>query len=171
MPVNGFGKVWGEHPEVRNRVGCPVEHEIALQQAAGEQFQGGYMFWRGDTKTIYVFFWGSANDTVGTWQQFPDTWNDGDPEPTPDQPAPTGLYVPVRGFGKLWHENSNIRQALGYATEPEQALTGAWQAYQHGYALWTSDKVIRFLFNDNASINIYMRFEDTYIMPTATPTP
>ena len=110
MPVNGFGKIWDEHSDIRDRVGCPVEHENAIQSAAGEQFQGGYMFWRGDTQTIYVFFWGSPNDTVGTWQQFPDTWKDGDPEPTPDQPAPTGLYIPVRGFGKIWNENSNIRQ-------------------------------------------------------------
>jgi hypothetical protein len=171
MPVNGFGKIWSEHSDIRDRVGCPVEHETALPSAASEQFQGGYMFWRGDTQTIYVFFWGSPNDTVGTWQQFPDTWKDGDPEPTPDQPAPTGLYIPVRGFGKIWNENSNIRQVLGYATEPEQSLTGAWQAYQHGSALWTSDKVIRFMFNDNPTTNIYMRFEDTFVMPTATPGP
>jgi hypothetical protein len=169
MPVNGFGKVWSEHSEVRDRVGCPIEHETAIQSAAGETFQGGYMFWRGDTKTIYIFFWGSPNDTVGTWQEFPDTWKDGDPEPTPVQPAPTGLYIPVRGFGKIWNENPNIRQVLGYATEPEQSMTGAWQAFQHGYALWTSDKVIRFMFNENPTNNIYLRFEDTYVMPTPTP--
>jgi hypothetical protein len=168
MPVNGFGKVWNEHPEVRSRVGCPTEYESAIQIAAQERFQSGYMFWRGDTKMIYVFLWGSPNDTVGSWQQFPDTWNDGDPEPTPTQPAPSGLYTPVRGFGKVWREN-NLRLSLGYAIETEQAATGAWQAYDHGYALWTADKVIRFMFNDNANGNIWMRFEDTYVMPTATP--
>jgi hypothetical protein len=168
MPVNGFGKVWSEHSNIRDRVGCPIEHEGALQVAAAEQFQGGYMFWRGDTKTIYIFYWGSPNDTVGAWQQFPDTWNDGDPEPTPEQAAPTGLYIPVRGFGKLWRENSSVHQALGYAIEPEQAITGAWQAYQHGFALWTDDKVIRFMFSDS---NIWMRYADTFVEPTQTATP
>jgi len=168
MPVNGFGKIWSEHPEVRNRIGCPTENETAIQAAAQERFQGGYVFWRGDTKMIYVFLSGSPNDTVGTWLQFPDTWNDGDPEPTPAQSAPSGFYIPVRGFGKIWRENENLRLSLGYAVEPEQAATGAWQAYEHGYALWTDDKVIRFMFNDSG--NIWMRFEDTYVMPTATPT-
>ena len=125
MPVNGFGKVWSEHPDVRQRVGCPTEYETAIQQGAQERFQGGYMFWRGDTKIIYVFLWGSPNDTVGTWQQFSDTWKDGDPEPTPTQPAPSGLYVPIRGFGKVWRENDALRLSLGYAIEPEQAMTGA----------------------------------------------
>ena len=121
MPVNGFGKIWGEHPEVRNRIGCPTEYESAIQSAAQERFQSGYVFWRGDTKMIYVFLSGSPNDTVGTWLEFPDTWNDGDPEPTPAQPAPSGFYTPVRGFGKIWRENDNLRLSLGYAIEPEQA--------------------------------------------------
>ncbi|MEO8288551.1 MAG: zf-HC2 domain-containing protein [Chloroflexota bacterium] len=172
MPVNGFGKIWTEQPQVRDRVGCPTEHETAIQTGASQQFVGGYMFWRGDTKRIYVFLSGSPNDTVGTWQEFPDTWNDGDPEPTPTHVLPAGAYEPVRGFGKLYRENPQIQQALGYATEPEQATTAAWQAYDRGYALWTSDKVIRFMFKDsNSNSNIWMRFEDTYVIPPATATP
>lgn len=167
MPVNGFGKIWSEHPEVRNRVGCPTESETAIQAAAQERFQGGYMFWRQDTKMIYVFLAGGPNDTVGTWLEFPDTWQDGDPEPT-QTPAPQGLYLPVRGFGKIWRDN-NLQLTMGYAVEPEQAITGAWQGYQHGYALWTADKVIRFMFKDSGG-NIWERFEDTFVMPTATPT-
>ena len=91
MPVNGFGKVWNEQPEVRTRIGCPTEYETAIQEAAQERFQGGYMFWRGDTDMIYVFLWGSPNDTIGTWQQFPNTWHEGDPEPS-QTPAPSGEH-------------------------------------------------------------------------------
>src|SRR3712207_7763115 len=51
MPVNGFGKVWTENASVRDRVGCPLEFETAIQVAAHQRFQGGYMFWRGDRKS------------------------------------------------------------------------------------------------------------------------
>ena len=54
-PVSGFGKLWNENSVVRSRLGCPEESETAIQAAVEEHFQGGYMFWRGDTHTILVF--------------------------------------------------------------------------------------------------------------------
>jgi hypothetical protein len=32
---------------------------------------------------------------------------------------PPGLYTPWRGFGKVWAENPELAQALGWAIEPE----------------------------------------------------
>jgi hypothetical protein len=164
MPVSGFGKVWRENPSVRERVGCPTAPEYGLLVAAHQRFQGGYMFWRGDSRTIYVFM-GGPNDTVGVWKEFPDTWQEGEPLPTPTVKPPPGLHAPVRGFGKLWQTNDSIRLALGWALEPEEAVTGAWQPYERGNGLWTQDRVIRFMYSDG----IWVRFEDTYVPPTSTP--
>jgi hypothetical protein len=164
MPVNGFGKVWQENRQVRERVGCPTAAEIGLVEAAHQRFQGGYMFWRGDLRRIYVFI-GGPNDTVGTWQIYDDMWVEGEAEPLPGRTPTPGYYVPIRGFGKLWHANPDLQIALGFAVEPEQATTGAWQPYERGQALWTADKVIRFMYNDG----LWVRFEDTYVMPTPTP--
>ncbi|GAB4200474.1 MAG: hypothetical protein OHK0022_21570 [Roseiflexaceae bacterium] len=34
---------------------------------------------------------------------------------------PPGLLAPKRGFGKLWRENPDLREMLGWATAPERA--------------------------------------------------
>ncbi len=163
MPVRGFGKVWQEHPDVRARVGCPKAPEGAITLAAHQRFQGGYMFWRGDTRTIYVFI-GGPDDQYGVWKQYPDTWQEGDPTPVPVGTPPAGYYEPVRGFGKLWHSDESIRLALGWALEPEWNVTGAWQNFEHGQALWVAAPVtggqptIYFMYSDG----MWERFRDTF---------
>ena len=53
---------------------------------------------------------------------FPNTWTEGqDPGGGPG-PAP-GLFLPQRGFGKLWREGEGVRDCLGYATTPNEAAT------------------------------------------------
>lgn len=165
MPVNGFGKVWRENANVRSRVGCPTDSEMAILSAAQQQFQGGYMFWRADTKTIYVFI-GAPKDSVGIWRQYKDTWQDGDPTPQPASTPPAGLYAPTRGFGKIWNADDSLQSSLGWATEPESAVTGAWQPFERGYALWTPDRVIRFIYEGGNGEGIWERFADTYATPT-----
>jgi hypothetical protein len=48
---------------------------------------------------------------------------DGTPEPSIT--APSGLHVPVRGFGKVWREGTGakVRERLGWATAPETVAT------------------------------------------------
>ncbi len=182
IPVNGFGKVWTENESVRNRIGCPEEDEYAILDAAQERFEGGYMFWRQDTKKIYVFFGNPNTDTSGTWVEYDDTWVDGEPMPTVepnDTPGvrgsatpPAGKYAPVRGFGKLWYSDPDLRARLGWALEPEQAVQAAFQTFEHGYALWTDNKVIRIMYKEQTiAENIWERFTDTFAMPTPSATP
>jgi hypothetical protein len=157
VPVRGFGKIWQTNADVRRRVGCPKMPEVAIVTAAHQRFEGGYMFWRGDTKTIYVFI-GGANDQYGVWRQFADTWDEDAPTPVPVGTPPPGYYAPVRGFGKIWHSDEAIRLALGWALEPEWNVTGAWQTFEHGQALWVSDRIIYFMYSDG----MWERFRDTY---------
>ena len=178
MPVNGFGKIWTENAEVRRKIGCPEASEFALIEAAHERFEGGYMFWRKDAKKIYVFFGNPNTDTIGTWIEYEDTWQDGEPMPTPhgtpgvrgSATPPAGKYAPVRGFGKLWNADEELRNRLGWALETEQGITGAFQTFEHGYALWTSNKVIRFMYKEpGLRENLWERFIDTFVMPTPLP--
>jgi hypothetical protein len=120
--VNGFGKLWREQASVRSKLGCPTAYEIAIQRAAEEHFQGGYMFWRGDTNTIYVFV---GTNLGGSVYEYQDTWLEDDPTPVPGPTPPSGLYAPVRGFGKIWSTQPGLRQALGWATDQETGVTGA----------------------------------------------
>lgn len=171
MPVNGFGLIWDTNADVRRKLGCAQEVEYAILEAVHERFAGGYMFWRADTKKIYVFFGNPNLDTLGTWAEYNDTWVEGTPEPTavPGSPLPpSGQFIPVRGFGKLWHENKDVQTRLGFALETEQPVTGAFQTFENGYGLWTNNKVIRFMYKDT---NLWERFTDTYVMPTPSATP
>jgi len=156
MPVRGFGQVWRSDASVRKGVGCPAAPEGAVTPTAYQRFQGGFMFWRGDTRTIYVFV-GGPTDTYGVWHQFPDTWQEGDPLPSKTPPAK--LYAPVRGFGKIWYNNEPVQIALGWALEQESNTGAVWQQYERGNALWTSDRTIRFLYSDG----LYARFDDIFV--------
>ena len=156
MPVRGFGQVWRADSNVRERVGCPIAPEGEVTPTAYQRFEGGYMFWRGDTRTVYVFI-GASTDTYGVWRQFSDTWQEG--EPLPAETPPAKLYAPVRGFGKVWYNNESVRLALGWAVELESNTGAVWQSYQRGNALWTADRIIRFMYSDG----IYARFEDTFV--------
>ena len=44
---------------------------------------------------------------------------------------PEGRYQPIRGFGKVWRENPQVREQLGWAIAPEQGFEGALQHEHH----------------------------------------
>lgn len=155
-PVRGFGKIWTERASVHERIGCPTMTEDKVIPAAEQHFQGGYMFWRGDTHMVYVFV--GDNDKSGMWYEFKDTWVEGEPIPSVGGTPPPGAYIPIRGFGKVWANTEGIRQALGYAVDQETNIDAVWQPFEHGYALWTSDRTIRFLYDDGG----WEHYNDTY---------
>lgn len=98
---------------------CPATQANSVDTVF-QPFEKGMMFWRGDTKKIYVFY----NDS--SWQEFTDNWN-GEANPSPDQP-PQGLVKPEQGFGKIWYEIGG-NGVLGWATAPEASYTARWETY------------------------------------------
>ena len=161
MPVNGFGKLWHDEQFVRTRLGCPTAAEWAIINAAEQHFQGGYMFWNGDTKTVFAFI----NGNPGVVYTIADTWQEGDPNPPSVGTPPSGLFQPVRGFGKIWYENPALRQALGWATDQEAGVQAAWQPFAKGNGLWTGDRTIRVMLDQD---NSWYSYRDTYSTPTPT---
>lgn len=95
---------------------CP-ESSASVIDGVFQPFEGGMMLWREDTGRIFVF-----HDT-GNLQDFVDIWVTGMPEEDPSITPPAGLYEPVRGFGLIWRDEPGVRQSLGWATEPEYALS------------------------------------------------
>jgi hypothetical protein len=75
------------------------------------------MYWLQPTNQIWVMV--NSGDDVGVWRVYQDTFVEGEAEFDPDITAPQGLLQPERGFGKLWRNNQEIRDALGWALEPE----------------------------------------------------
>jgi hypothetical protein len=180
VPIRGFGKVWADNPDIQNKLGCTYDQERAVT-VAHQYFQHGQMLdviftygygrYANTYKTIYVLF------EDGTVQRFQDTYVDGTPEP--NITAPSGLYVPQRGFGKVWREGTGarVRERLGWATAPETVATaparpnpvptgvaspspapppvgaggGAIQEFNAGMMVWGGPvlKKIFVLYNDN----------------------
>jgi hypothetical protein len=104
---------------------CPMGEP--LTSAAAEQpFERGFMIWFEATDAIYVFDWD------GRWQQFEDTFVEGQPENDPAIIPPPGQYQPVRGFGKVWREHHQVRDQLGWAQSRELSYESAFQEQEEG---------------------------------------
>lgn len=92
---------------------CPAS--LAIESSAAEQpFEGGVMIWLEFTESVYIF---DRDDS--SWRRFDDTWSEEQPESDPAIVPPAGLFQPIRGFGKVWRENPEIREKLGWALGPE----------------------------------------------------
>ncbi|MCD4687560.1 MAG: hypothetical protein K8S97_16655, partial [Anaerolineae bacterium] len=128
---------------VQERLGCPVNGGAGVYPMVTQPFERGAMFWRGDTRQIYTLA------TSGQFWQVPDSWAEGMPADDPAYGPPGGFLQPVRGFGLVWRSNGSIRDALGWATQPEAQYDGFWQDFERGslflgdngrvYALFTAE--------------------------------
>ncbi len=148
-PVRAFGKVYSENPNVARALGCAQQPEKGVYMAE-QQFQKGFMYWRSDTRQIYAIM------DSGRWAVYPDTWNEGDPSPSVGTPAPSGATEPVRGFGKVWREQSGVRDGLGWGTSQERGFDGVIEPFANGAMLWTDKRIIFVLLLDGA----WLRFAD-----------
>lgn len=105
----------------------PVKGKIYV---AEQQFEEGWMFWLQPNRQIWLL---SVDETgKNIWSVYDDTFVEGDVEFDPQIVAPANRHQPVRGFGKLWRENLEVRQELGWALNPEVGHTTKYQYHQGG---------------------------------------
>jgi len=152
--VGGFGQIYTRNGPVRDRIGLPVAAETKVG-GTYQLFEGGLMFWRADTATIYVLFAGEP----GIWYAFADSWATG-MEPGGGAGPAVGQFKPQRGFGKVWREQSEVQKRLGYALSADEVGTSlVIQPFEHGLMVWTtasSKPMISVLYENNT----YERYED-----------
>ncbi|MFO7321055.1 MAG: hypothetical protein DIU68_004955 [Chloroflexota bacterium] len=98
-------------------------------QVVEEVFERGRMFYIEPLDQIWVMV--VTGEGRGTWSIYPDTFEEGDAEFDPSIVPPDGLMQPERGFGKLWRENPEVREALGWAVTPEFGYVSEYR-YQPG---------------------------------------
>lgn len=173
--MHGFGKVWFDHPEVGNVLGCPPssdEREKATQ-AAYQVFEHGTMLWfdSGDhfTNTVYALF----DDQ--TFQRF-----DG----LKPVEIPAGDYAIGDKFsGVYWRgTGAQVAQRLGHAVSEQEYSHSAYQRFQNGYMFWIGMMDRIFVIYDyrsnSAQIRKWEEYPDVYdifavpvISITRTPSP
>lgn len=103
---------------------CPLDAPTPTA-AAEQQFEGGSMLWLGSEDAIFVLY------PDGTWQRYPDTWDENQPATDPSLNPPAGRYQPRRGFGLVWREQPGVRQLLGWALGEEKGFDSYIQYEQH----------------------------------------
>jgi hypothetical protein len=152
-PILGFGRIWSTYPEVRSRLGCPVEVEQS-SWSAEQTFVNGFMFWRGDRSLVYALY------SDGKWQSFVDTWAAPQDEWDVSIVPPAGFFQPKRGFGQVWREQFvqpgvTVRDKLSWASTEERGLNASWQGYTGGLMLWSDVHGFFVLYYDNNTWSQY----------------
>jgi len=106
----------------RNSLFCP-DRAYASAPAAFQPFQHGAMIWLdlGEAgRSIIVVKDAGRPAPEPSYMITEDRYREGEPLP-PAADAPPGLYVPVRGFYKIWYGSRGQGQWIGYGTAPERA--------------------------------------------------
>ena len=101
---------------------------VVTVQAVGEDFVGGRVYRYGASPddpnqkdTIFVIY------NNGTWETYPDDFQQGDPDSDPSLVPPSNRAQPAGAIGKVWRGHSAVRSALGWAYGPELPFTGRYQ--------------------------------------------
>ena len=98
---------------------------------AEQRFEGGWMFWLQPNTQIWVLT--VDDDGRHVWSVYDDTFVEGDEETDPQILPPEGRSQPIRGFGKLWRENPEVRLAIGWALGVELGHTTRYEYHHGGY--------------------------------------
>lgn len=153
QPVRGFSLVYTANVAVAAGLGCAVDAEVGTSSSM-QKFEGGLMLAFGNAKQVLVLRTSGA-----AWSAYDDTYQAGQPLPTPTIVAPAGRFAPVGSFGLAWEQQPDVHTQLGWATAPEQTFTtGAVQEFAHGHMVWTPNKLIYVLYADNT----WQSFPDTF---------
>jgi hypothetical protein len=148
-----------EQVTFRSVLGCPVAY-LENRPAAVQRLERGQMLWvdmgyglTGAAASLagQRFIYTIANPGP-LYYRFVDTWVAGIDPMRYNLNAPDGLYTPWGGFGKLWINDSNVRNGLGWAIEPRA---------QEGEA-----DIVIFdnIYNDPNNLGALILFEDTGVV-------
>jgi serine/threonine protein kinase len=136
-----FASLW---EAMQEQLGCAVNQPYTIWMAE-ESFERGRMLWREDTDSMSVLY----ND--GSWASYQDIWQEGDPDYSCPESAPTeSPPTPIRGFGKIWCTYSTVRDGLGWATNSERGDNATVQKFESGSILRTDAGTTYILYTSGA---------------------
>jgi hypothetical protein len=116
---------------IRSNMGQPAQTYRGVL-AATQNFENGLMIWAQlseEDMPIYAYI------GYGRYFYYQDQWREGDPERPDFDPPSDNLYAPIRGFGKAWSEDPQLRQEIGWAVERnENGVRATVQRFSNGQA-------------------------------------
>lgn len=125
-PMGELALFWDNKPDVQQALGWATTERPTSSAAAVQRFDNGVMVWVEETARVYAFL------NNGRWLSYADTFREGDPESDPAFAPPAGKQQPVRGFGKVWREHADLRDAIGWALTKEEPATVLRQPFERG---------------------------------------
>jgi len=141
-----FGHVWAAVGGSSGRLGDPVAGAVLDRWGADQFFEGGLTYWRNNefspANWIYVLFYGDGTDesqgeSQGTaWLRFDDLWRETMPQFSCPEAEANGDLGPKRGFGKLWCEETAVRNGLKLPVVVEQGAGAGFQDFEGGTMIW-----------------------------------
>lgn len=125
-PSGGFAAVYFGDTTLPAQLGCPITTDANIITAV-QSFERGMMLYLAEQPSvIYVMY------NNGEFRRYADTWVEGvDPDSGGETP-PVGLLAPVRGFGKVWRENPEVRDGLGWAVSEEAGNQSRQLLFERG---------------------------------------
>jgi serine/threonine-protein kinase len=137
--TGAFSGVWST---LQEQLGCPV-NAVHTTWMAVENFEQGQMFWREDTDVVIVLY------SSGYWGSYINIWQEGDPTfSCPDSAPQESPPTPLRGFGKIWCNFSDVRNGLGWATGAERGFHATVQDFERGIVFRTDNAETYVLYGD-----------------------
>jgi hypothetical protein len=130
-----------EQTSFNDTLGCPLFGVERGLPAASQNFENGEMHWF-ELPELYrvrseIAFIHAIINPGPTFRRYNDTWREGEDPDTPDVTPPRdGLYAPWGGFGKVWMEDSQLRNQIGWAIEPQARERTATVVMMHDGNDW-----------------------------------
>ncbi len=145
-----------ERVRFREKLGCPMLAPRENIPAATQNFERGQMIWvdptmpdppPGGTRPRTIF---AIINPGPFFKTYVDLWVAGvDPEQPDVTPPREGLYTPRRGFGKVWIEDPTLRDAIGWAIEPQaQTRQADMQLFEGGVLVRIYETQFVYAFGD-----------------------
>ncbi len=109
-----FAAAWQTYAD---QLGCAL-NQAHTHEAASQNFERGFLLWRVSPDQVYVLY----NDgRLGLYPMsvYPESLRQNPPGADPSIVPPAGRIQPVRGFGLVWRDNSEVRDGVGWALEHE----------------------------------------------------
>jgi hypothetical protein len=129
-PTGSFANVYFGDSTLVAQLGCPTTSDTQLATAV-QTYEHGLMIYVAEQPgIIYALF------SDGTFKRYADTWVEGTDPNNGGETPPTGLIEPARGFGKVWRDNPEVREGLGWAVTEEAGSDSRELLFERGRLIY-----------------------------------